>query len=172
MKKLLFTALMILSVCTVPKSLAAWRVETGINTTSAPSSDNFSNRQFNYNLTLGYDLNSVVYSTAKITRTPGNTYGYQALFGVHDNGGYIRPYAETWYESTSNSVGYDTGISFHIGSHLAPFIELDNGLDNYNRSMVMGSVVSFNKHIYVRASYEMTRHENANNATLAVGWML
>ncbi len=171
MKSLLLILLM-LNVCIVPKTWATWRVETGVSTTSARSNDSFSDRQYDYGLALSYDLNSVVYSTAKISRATRNTYGYQARFGMHDNGGYVRPYAETWYESSSNSVGYNTGINFHIGRHLAPFVELDNGLDSYSRSVVVGSVVNFNKHFYVRASYEMTRSENANNTTVAVGWVL
>lgn len=172
MKKLIFTAIMLLSVSVIPKCLASWSIETNMNTTAADKHDGILDRQYEYGLNVGYDFTPNFYSSAEIQRYPGNTYGYQALFGAHDSGGYIRPYAEVAYVSEGNSVSYDVGVTLNAAKHFVPFVEIDNILDKSNKSVALGATINFTKHSYMRASYEITKSSAANNVSVSVGYLI
>ena len=74
------------------------------------------------------------------------------------NGRYLR----------SAHIGYVHGDT----PDFTPFIEMDNFLDKYNKSVVLGASVKVYQKTYLKASYEITKDKEANNYKLSLYYIL
>jgi len=169
MKKLL-TLLLLAPTLTLAAN--GFFVGSSIYTNSSESNVSLKSRQLGYNINVGYNFNDKFYMNNTISRHSDGRYGYAIDYGVHDSSGYLRPYADMSYDAYDDSIGYDVGSTINLTKCLVPYIEIDNFLDKYNKSVILGVQVKIYKHMYLKASYEVTKETKSNNYKLGLSYIL
>jgi hypothetical protein len=158
-----------------PGHFKHWKAEIGTSTINEKIPTDIRHLKLQYNVYVQYNFNPNLYVRTEVSIREKEKIGTNLKAGIQSAFGMFRPYFEATLDNVSRhnltsveKVRCNVGVSAHLISFAAPYIELDDFLEK--ETLAIGLTVPVNKRFYANGEYDKNIQTKASSATIKVGY--